>query len=413
MEKFEDIKKQTEGIEAETEEMNTNNQNIDNNSVLNNEEGGKSGNNMVKILIALVILVGVGAGSVFAYMQVNPFFLKSKEDIFKEILTNTFDRMSQGNFIADNNMKVNFKEDSEEINFELPFVLTISEIEENNMPNIGISIGEVDISPLVYYSFGGFFPVSGNNNLSVDFRVVDESAHVRVGSVPEILTTFFPVEDLVTKYEGKWISSTLDEVESVTGAEVDNEDVITDEQLVYIFDRLSQVVIEDAKPVIESEKEGDFTKITYTSDFTNFSKAIESASADIDNYLGAEESQLGNYSESYENLTGVIEQVIYVDNSLVINRVDGEIILVDNSDGNELETRTSVTSEYTYHDNVEIDVPVSDFTIEELMGDVMMAMFMGFGGNMGGTILEGEATDDWTDTPGVEEPFLEMMEMSL
>jgi hypothetical protein len=74
MEKFEDIKKQTEGIETETEEMNTNNQNIDNNSVLNNEEGGKSGNNIVKILIALVILVGVGAGSVFAYMQVNPFF---------------------------------------------------------------------------------------------------------------------------------------------------------------------------------------------------------------------------------------------------------------------------------------------------------------------------------------------------
>lgn len=357
----------------------------------NNQRNG--GSNLLKIVIVLIVIIGIGAGSVFAYMQVNPLFLKSKKDIFEEIIVNSFDRLSQGNFVADNNIRINVVDGSldSELNMEIPFTVSVSKITENTIPDVGISIEEFDISPIVDYSIGGLMPMDSLDNvLSAELKLFEDSVYVKANSVPEVLAMFFPVEDLINKYESKWVSSSIDEVESASGVELDSGDSLTEEQMDYVLERISQAIVYDANPVIESEKEGDHTKIIYTSDLVDLNTAMESAVVDIENHIGENDSTLEINSDFTENITGAYRQVLYVDKSLVINGIDTEILLTDNTSVDPINTNISLTSNYSYEDNVEIDVPESDFTFEELMGDVMMLMFMGIGGEQGMSELEGQ-----------------------
>jgi len=367
------------------------------------ETQNNGGSKIVKIIIALVVLVGVGAGSVFAYMQVNPFFLKSKEDIFKEMLVNTSDRISQGNFISDNNVKINIKDGYSELDFEVPFRISVSEIVENSMPNIGFTVDNLDTSPLVTYAVGGMMPVDGlDNNFGAELRLFDESVHFKVSSVPEILTMFLPLDEIVAKYENRWVSSSIEDIESTTGVEISNEESLTDEQMDYIIDSFSQAFITDAKPTIDSEKDGDYTKIIYSADFQTLLSAVELAIIDIDNYMGVSDSDFDAMQNDLESVNGTFKQSMYVDNSMVINRIENEMLLTDNTYDPPTNMNLYLNSNYDYRENVEIEVPNSDFTIDELMGDVMMMMFMGMDMGMEDSEMSDEEWDYYSD----EEEFL-------
>ncbi|NCS99268.1 hypothetical protein GW764_03725, partial [Candidatus Parcubacteria bacterium] len=217
-----------------------------------------------------------------------------------------------------------------------------------------------------------------------------------------ILTMFLPLDEIVAKYENRWVSSSIEDIESTTGVEISNEESLTDEQMDYIIDSFSQAFITDAKPTIDSEKDGDYTKIIYSADFQTLLSAVELAIIDIDNYMGVSDSDFDAMQNDLESVNGTFKQSMYVDNSMVINRIENEMLLTDNTYDPPTNMNLYLNSNYDYRENVEIEVPNSDFTIDELMGDVMMMMFMGMDMGMEDSEMSDEEWDYYSD----EEEFL-------
>jgi len=87
---------------------------------------------------------------------------------------------------------------------------------------------------------------------------------------------------------------------------------------------------------------------------------------------------------------------------MVINRIENEMLLTDNTYDPPTNMNLYLNSNYDYRENVEIEVPNSDFTIDELMGDVMMMMFMGMDMGMEDSEMSDEEWDYYSD----EEEFL-------
>lgn len=318
----------------------------------------------LKVIITIIILLSIGAGTAFAYYKIDPFFLKDEKMILGQSIENTYEAIVSKDFSGKNIHEMKLKTPyTPELILNIPVMFQIDYIEGKDAVNGHVIVGDIDVGS-IFTSMMDSSEIDesliGNEILNFELKLVDGKIFLRLNKFPDFALKMFPI---LGDYVNKWIYSDLESATSI--AQVDAEDLkLTQEEIDYIKERLRKAFIFDANPEITSEKIDGKMEITYTVLNKNMYDSMVLAIKDISNKLGHPIPEDEFDASLTEEVEGSSSIVFTVNKNLLIEKINTSFA---GASDNEFSIDTKIELNLDFVSTVDVVAPESNLSFEEIM----------------------------------------------
>lgn len=331
-----------------------------------------------KFVLVIFIILLIGAGAVFGYSKYDPFFLKSKEDILRSIISNTQNRLADGGYSLSSTS--NYEADYGDIatSIEVPIVYKAEKAGETKFPDQSLDIGDIDLTP-VFEAINQMFMVfavedetmedtsiKGNDILNIGLKYSEGVVYLILNKIPDDLYGFIPVDQFI----GTWISFNDDNVEDLVGYEVPETDTVEVQKFI---DDMVDIILVKSEPEITTSKEGDNRRITYKALMSKFILAINEKEFEGDWDNDSEyKIQQDEMIKQLEKISGEISIDLLVGNDFITREFNISFLGEDLEEG--IKGSASIKGIFGLGSEININAPESFITLDEVQGIIMMNM---------------------------------------
>jgi len=344
---------------------------IQKNKPIITEESTKKKGGTLKFLLMFFIILLIGAGAVYGYSKYDPFFMKSKESVLRNIITNTQESLIGGGYEIDTISNYKSEIDGETFDFDFPIEYKIESFVDDKFPNQSLVIGDVDLDPVLNFlskMFGGVVESTESeidNTINVELRYSDSMFYSVLNKAPESINVFMDVDYLI----GKWISYELGDIEKIIGYEKPELD---DEESQKIIEEIIDFILVKTDPKITSDMDIEGRRVTYETDLSKFAIATENEDIEEgawnDNPVYRERQE--KTIEKLKELDGYVQIEILVGRDFVIKEFG---IYTESKDDNLGEAwEVSLEGIINYNTIVDISAPSEYMTQEEFEEYIMI-----------------------------------------
>ena len=348
-----------------------------------------------KIILIIIVILGIGAGAVFGYSKYDPFFLKSQEDILRSVITNTQESLSGGGYMLDVNSNYDVKSPFFSFNISVPFKYEIETMEGDKLPDMAVSIGDIDVAPLLDLSnqmfmafsmpedeaesdvdvFGAEITEIGevaeevimDTNVNIGLKYSDTTFYIILNKVPDQVKEFLPVD----KFLGTWISFGVDDIEDTIGYE---KPEIDEEEFQAAVDDMIEFILVETEPELSSTVEAGGRRVVYKAEMSKFLIALENqeieegAWNDTPEYRESQAEAIKNL----EKIDGSVKVELLIGRDFVIKEFDFMFEGKDTENG--VEGKVSIVGSLEMDSSLDITAPESYVTVKEVEEMIMIDM---------------------------------------